>query len=375
MYYKAEDLWNKDSPYLEHKFGFKYILKLPVGKTFRYFYNQAEIAAYKAKKTANGLAKNTTRAIFKTFRPSKNKTVKTVTVPKMPGLEHTSGTDPKGYKYVGKVKIDGKTRYFYSEEEYEAYRKRALYEKTDPEWMNQFKKTNGPMTAEEDAVSINPKYSTVGDKDYRMNCQQCTFIYEMRRRGYDVEYNEKYNYSGADGGDIAKKYNLDTANAYCFEGATVQYFKKNGEHGKAKDLSQLGNPTGADFKKTMKTSYPPNSRGNLIVVWKSGGAHSMVWETNKKGEVTIRDTQVSGKGRSTTYDPDRLFRKTKYVATSRLDNLKPKKTMLPLLQNRKHITHGDINKQEQILNSTGRLIVKHSSEEEYYKRFSNTQPN
>lgn len=374
MKYKAEDLWNKDSPYLEHKFGFKYILKLPVGKTFRYFYDQAEIAAYRAKKAVGNTFKKTSKTILNTFRPSRKNTVVQNKIPQTPGLVHESGTDPHGYKYVGKVEVDGKTRYFYSEEEYEAYRKRAFYEKTDPEWMKQFKRTDGPMTSEEDAVSINPNYSTVGDKDYRMNCQQCTFIYEMRRRGYDVEYNQKYNYSGADGAEIASKYNTDNANAYCFEGATTQYFRKNGKLEKATDPSQLKNPSGKEFKEQMKKTYPPNSRGNLIVVWKSGGAHSMAWETNRKGEVTIRDTQVSGKGRSTTYDPDRLFRKTRYVATSRLDNLKPKKTILPLLQNRKHITHGDVNKQEQILNSTGRLIVKRSSKSDYYKRFSNTQP-
>lgn len=366
MIYKAEDLWNRDAPYLEHKFGFKYILKIPIGKTFRYFYNQAEIAAYKAKKAVGNAVRSIT-----TRGPSSSR--KPLHTPKTPGLDHTPGTDPKGYKYVGKIKVGNKMRYFYSEEEYQAFKNRAFYQETDPEWMKQFKKTDTPMTAEEDAVSINPKYSTVGDKDYRMNCQQCTFIYEMRRRGYDVEYNEKYNYSGADGGEIAKTYNTDVSSANCFEGATVQYFMKNGKHGNATNTNQLSNPSGEDFKKAMKTSYPPNSRGNLIVVWKSGGAHSMVWETDKKGTVTIRDTQVSGRGRSTTYDPNRLFRKTKYVATSRLDNLKPKKAMLPLLQNRKHNNYGKVNQQEQILNSTGKLIVKRSSEENYYKRFSNTR--
>lgn len=39
--------------------------------------------------------------------------------------------------------------------------------------------------------------------------------------------------------------------------------------------------------------YPANSRGNLMVRWVGGGGHSMIWETDTHGRVTIRDAQTN----------------------------------------------------------------------------------
>lgn len=324
MKYKAEDLWNKDSPYLEHKFGFKYILKLPVGKTFRYFYNQAEIAAYRAKKALGGaskavsnFAKNTSKSMKKAFSTSKEYHP---SAPKIPGLDHTPGTDPDGHKYVAKVKIGNKIRYFYSDEEYEAFNRRAIYEKSDPPFMDSFKKMKEPSTAEEDSTVVNPGYDANPNSDYSQNCTECTMVYEMRRRGYDVTYNTKKNFSAVDDKETVYKYNTLQRFNECFEGAEVMQFKRN--------------PSGSGFKKAMKKMYPPNSRGDLQVCWKQGGAHSVVWETDKKGNVTIRDAQVSGKGKPITYDPDKLFKLTNQVFVTRLDNLKPRKNISNVIQSR-----------------------------------------
>lgn len=42
----------------------------------------------------------------------------------------------------------------------------------------------------------------------------------------------------------------------------------------------------------LKT-YPANSRGNLMVRWVGGGGHSMIWETDVHGQLTIRDAQTN----------------------------------------------------------------------------------
>lgn len=53
MIYKAEDLWNRDAPYLEH--GFKYLKKINIGGHTRYFYTPEQLRAYynADKKLAN----------------------------------------------------------------------------------------------------------------------------------------------------------------------------------------------------------------------------------------------------------------------------------------------------------------------------------
>lgn len=347
MIYKAEDLWNKDSPYLEHKFGFKYLKKIPlgVGKGFRYFYTQAQIAAYNASKTVNNTYKaannfvKSIRAPRKTHqqytKPGERQYFTKNTVQnKDKNLIHGSGTDENGYKYVAKVKLGfGKTRYFYSEEEYEAYKNRQFYQdpKNEPEFMKEFAELKEPRTAEEDSLSVNTKimiekgkgsYIYNPDPDYTTNCAECTMIYEMRRRGYDVEYNEKTNISGSDPYSESKNYNYDRRLSYCFEKPETYKFPMT--------------PNVKEFETFMKKTYPPNSRGDISVEWKgTSSGHSMVWETDSKGRVTIRDSQISGTGMEAVYDAKTLLMRSNGVRITRLDNLKPKKAITKIIQNRK----------------------------------------
>lgn len=48
-----------------------------------------------------------------------------------------------------------------------------------------FSKIEGEHTIEEDLRNVNPHYREGGY--YTINCQRCSFAYELRRRGYDVE--------------------------------------------------------------------------------------------------------------------------------------------------------------------------------------------
>lgn len=57
-----------------------------------------------------------------------------------------------------------------------------------------FTKIDGEHTIDEDLKNVNPNY----DKkySYRINCQRCSFAYELRRRGYNVEANPNENEYG-----------------------------------------------------------------------------------------------------------------------------------------------------------------------------------
>jgi len=48
-----------------------------------------------------------------------------------------------------------------------------------------FPKIKGEHSIEDDLKNCNPKYNEGGV--YRVNCQRCPYVYELRRRGYDVQ--------------------------------------------------------------------------------------------------------------------------------------------------------------------------------------------
>ena len=254
------------------------------------------------------------------------------------------------YKYIKKVIINGKTRYFYSQDELDVYNKRSYYADNDPDFMKKFKRSKDPYTKQEDAALVNSNYDWRDNNDnYEYNCRECTMIYELRRRGYDVESNGVSGYVRTNEGILnrlkdeykSKKYNNDL-----FFKST--YFENPNQ--------QKIPPTKTD-KETAKAirkeidKNPPGSRGEIAVNWKSGGAHSMVWEKDKKGNIIIIDTQVSGSGAHTTRTVEELskhvdnsnkFFGNSYNSVTRTDNLKLKKGISEICKNSSNNKRSDL---------------------------------
>lgn len=232
----------------------------------------------------------------------------------------------KGHKYIAKVKIsDGTYRYFYDQDEYNAYLKKKEYQEDSPSFMDVFKKTPSMETSEEAMAKINPhvdwsysqyKYynelpdeqvkklkesgkvsqKTVGDTQaYDMNCMNCTTAYELRRRGYDVE-------AGAWRASNTQYASLEN----WYEGVKVKEVKK------ANNLI-----------KAIQSDNPPGSRGNLMVQWSNGGGHSMAYEVDSKGKVHILDPQTNS-----VVDEDKLPDLISSAHYARTDNLKLKEGVL-----------------------------------------------
>ena len=232
----------------------------------------------------------------------------------------------KGHKYIAKVKIsDGSYRYFYDQDEYDAYLKKKEYQKDSPSFMDEFKKTPVIETSEEALAKINPhvdwsysqyKYAsnlpkevqkklaksgkvnqkTVGDLNaYDMNCMNCTTAYELRRRGYDVE-------AGAWRESNTRYASLEN----WYEGVKIKTVEK------PKNLI-----------KAIKNDNPPGSRGNLMVQWNNGGGHSMAYEVDSKGKVHILDPQTNS-----VVDEHKLPDLISYAHYARTDNLKLKEGVL-----------------------------------------------
>ena len=135
-------------------------------------------------------------------------------------------------------------------------------------------KENKNATKEEDMEMVNAlrgkRTATKGTYD---NCARCSAAYDLRRRGYEVHATADKAKEGSSTKDIESWY-------------------INGKHKAFKD-----DPTKSPSQLMVKelSKQPVGSRGQLCVAWRLGGGHSMVYEIEKKGKVTVYNTQANEK--------------------------------------------------------------------------------
>lgn len=328
----------------------KYIAKVPTSNgKYRYFYTQEEYDAYKnGKKPKESKLKKFSKSVSKFFKNIVTKTSKLLKKSK----KEIGNTIEKGrkfvdevifgkkkggfrfdskerkVKYIAKVKMsNGKYKYFYDTETYERYLKRTEYQKNEPEFMKKVPKIseNDGYTADEDMAEINKDYSPY-DKSTSQNCTNCTAAYELRCRGYDVSASDYENYFK----------NYDNASMFRFplyykDAKTIRLDDEGNQH-----KSPLNNTvaykryeydsrtvTEAILKHSGK-----NTRGDISVMWKEALAgHSMVYEVDSKGKVTIRDCQTNKK-----YNVEDIVDRVNAISITRTDNLELRKGILDAVE-------------------------------------------
>lgn len=344
----------------------KYIARVR-GKNgkYRYFYDKAEYQAYlNDEKSSNGMFDKVGNW-FRNFRKKgeqkvneiigkyKNRSTKDALIDKrlinkaknfvddLFDKNVSAGfSEKKKPKYIAKVELpNGKHRYFYDQNEYDAYLRRLKYQRNEPSFMEKIKKIskNKVFTAKEDMSKVNEQYDPYNDAT-STNCANCSAAYELRRRGYDVEAkpnDETYNARHDRVYDYFE--NAEYVGVYG-DGSTIKYNEKyirKIQDGKATWLDRVINRddykfytedqsyTSKSIEKAIKSNNPPGSRGFIDVEWKAGSAHSIVYEVGIKGKVVIRDSQTLDE-----YTLDELAPKVKKVRIARTDNLQLKKGIL-----------------------------------------------
>ena len=162
------------------------------------------------------------------------------------------------------------------------------------------KKKEGAYTDKEDLAAVNPGFMNT-NSNTKNNCMLCTTTYDMRKRGYDVTAqldSEGYNFQ-----DLKRWYpkaKIERTSRYDERGVGVdqkEYMKRTVDN-----LLKQGN----------------GARGNLMVVWNQGGAHSLFYEV-QNGSVIIRDGQAN----QVYTNPEKILRMTMGSSYARLDNVKP----------------------------------------------------
>ena len=147
---------------------------------------------------------------------------------------------------------------------------------------------------------INPNYKTAGGK---MNCRRCSFTYELRRRGYDVEATTSPIGSGQSASGFlnavskdGKRFNrLTSMSTPVTQGKRVDALLP-GDKRKINIKQELirsssnkfGRISEEDIAKRI-TSQPPGARGEIVFNMKQF-AHSLSYE-NVNGKPIMFDTQ------------------------------------------------------------------------------------
>lgn len=162
------------------------------------------------------------------------------------------------------------------------------------------------MGPNEDMAACNPKYSKGGV--YKKNCISCALVYDLRRRGYDVE-----------------AASIDTTSVTNGSLPVQLGFYK----GEKLEIFEVPNDPDVAVKQFTKNivSYGDGSRGMLRIRWKNGDGHAVVWEVND-GSVIVRDPQ-----NNTIIDLSEYMRRAKTFYYFRTDNLEPTEKVTRFVKN------------------------------------------
>ena len=256
---------------------------------------------------------------------------------------------------------NGKRVTFNTKDEYDDYKERLEYQKNEPDFMKKVPKISDNIAHGKlgDMDKVNETYDPYEDSASK-NCANCSVAYELRRRGYDVEAKDnggENDYNGR--GDRFYDYfeNAEVIGVYGDGGTFIQseeytrYIWKRAFGEKVGMTENYANETYPDdftfndndyevtvcnlpyanyydysvesIEKAIKSNNPPGSRGMIDVEWKTGGAHSIVYDVDDKGKVTIRDSQTCDE-----YGLDELASRVSKVRICRTDNLELKEGIL-----------------------------------------------
>lgn len=275
----------------------KYVAKVPVGDTYRYFYSDEAYQSYIKGKEAvdkitdknfNATPSDTAKANAQTFALDAifggfGKAVYNVVAPAFAALQ-VALTTPKSFSELKKIESD--------------------------------------QSNDEHQKAINSGY-TAETYDYSMNCSFCTAAYDLRKRGYDVEANPISTMEGYTIADITKWYD----GAKSVSERDVIY-------------SKYGSKATTINKETRTAALEENlkkqgngARGHLGVYWQQGGGHDVIWEV-ENGKVIVRDCQIN----ETMELSDWMDTYLDYISSYdyvRTDNVEPTEEVLRTVRNRK----------------------------------------
>lgn len=143
-----------------------------------------------------------------------------------------------------------------------------------------FKKDMSPDEIKSQVIPfINPNYGLYGANN---NCRRCTFAYELRRRGYDVQATLSPHGSGQNAVGLYNALNPDQKNVLSTGKLGTKYNIIKQLKLEKSPILDLAEKTQAyesfDNLFAALKGQPERSRGEISTAWSFGGGHSMAYE-------------------------------------------------------------------------------------------------
>lgn len=221
-------------------------------------------------------------------------------------------TPTKDHKYIAKLLINGKYRYFYTQAELNAYYNRNPQAKAERETMSEFGLIDHAETEEESMAEVNKNFQKSMSKDgmdlepgWSTNCYDCSLAWEARRRGYDVE--AQYDPNGGSPDEIASFY--EGVESYINDDGSINTNSGWDTDVVTEQKARNGKETMQETADMLNEKYEDGARGCLNVFWEGGGGHNVAWE-KKDGEIYIHDAQ------NNTTEKMKDYSKADYIAAN-----------------------------------------------------------
>ena len=278
----------------------------------------AEDAGKKIKKIADTDKNGRWDVIDKVDSTIKKHSSKTSKKTTQKNPKNQKSNNPKTHKYIAKLLIKGKYRYFYTEAELNAYYNKNPEAKAEREIMSEFDLIKTPETEEQSMAEVNKNFhKSMTDSGidlepgWSTNCYDCSLTWEARRRGYDVE--AQYDPNGGTDEEISSFY--EGVESYQNSDGTI-----NTDSGWDLDVAleqkaRNGKETMQEAADMLNDKYEDGARGCLDIYWEGGGGHNVAWE-KKDGEIYIHDAQNNTTEKMADYS------KAEYVAPNQVAALR-----------------------------------------------------
>lgn len=219
-------------------------------------------------------------------------------------------TNSKNHKYIAKLLINGKYRYFYTEAELNAYYNKNPEARAEREVMKAFDLIDTPETEAESMAEVNKNFQKSMSDDgvdlepgWSTNCYICSLAWEARCRGYDVE--AQYDPNGGTDEEISSFY--EGVKSYVNSDGSINFDSGWDLDVAIGQKASNGKETMKETAKMLGDKYEDGARGCLDLYWQGGGAHMVSWE-KKDGEIYIHDAQ------NNTTEKMEDYSKAEYVA-------------------------------------------------------------
>lgn len=227
-------------------------------------------------------------------------------------------SNSKNHKYIAKLLINGKYRYFYTEAELNAYYNKNPEARAEREAMKEFDLIETPETEEQSMAEVNKNFhksmidSGVDlEPGWSANCYDCSLAWEARHRGYNVE--AQYDPNGGTDEEISSFY--EGVKSYVNSDGTINFDSSWDLDVAIEQKASNGKETMEETAKMLNDKYEDGARGCLDLYWQGGGGHNVAWE-KKDDEIYIHDAQ------NNTTEKMEDYSKAEYVAPNQVAALR-----------------------------------------------------